>query len=486
MSASQHFLKVRAEDEIADIAVYDGNMNVVAKGVGELKQSLPAGLYRIKIRVGAETSEEVTALNRDKEVTFQPVQFASVIPLQGTLKTHEYHMAAAVAASRAPREQLGQGASIMVFAREWSSEGNRSGVNPAQGLSLLDSDERVLAKLSDKADIKDGKGQGPNGRDEDASAGWRADVKPGSYFLRLELDDPDQTKLLRPIYVSPGHQLQVFCLMCNHSVGEAGERKTIRRADLGTAAIVISPDAVFKPNDRTARLSELACNALSQSRALLPQSLLDELLIGKFDDPMLGLFGAHLLLRERPNDKALFRTVTNNLRDMLGSEHPDLQTLWWQRGDENMIGDGRLHVLPMLSASWSLAVDRSIKTLDVFSLGTFYSKLTRIAPSAPWMMLMDNDWAVSDAAIDEYLRAREHAHLSRAEAKSALKQAAFRKHYVQRVYSTVRGMLPEKISSYLPVWSTGAPLASDEKAQLARTLAIPAQVLDSILKQKGR
>src|ERR1041385_6599300 len=101
MSASQHFLKVRAEDEIADIAVYDGNMNVVAKGVGQLKQSLPAGLYRIKIRVGAETSEEVTALNRDKEVTFQAVQFASVIPLQGPLKTHEYHMAAAVAASRA-------------------------------------------------------------------------------------------------------------------------------------------------------------------------------------------------------------------------------------------------------------------------------------------------------------------------------------------------------------------------------------------------
>jgi hypothetical protein len=499
----KHVLNVKADDEIADIAVYDGNMNVVSKGVGALTEALPAGLYRIKIRVGAETDEKLAALDRDQTVEFDQVPFASSIPLNNTIKTHEYHVAAAQQASQVVRKQLGTGASIMVFAREWSPEGNRSSGNPAQGLSLLDPAETVLSEIWKEADVR-------NDADRDASAGWRADVTPGSYFLRLELNDADKTVLMRPIFVSPGHQLQLFCLLGNHIVDEGGERNTIRRADLAAAAMVISPYGSFNPDDRLARLSELACNSLSRSRGLLPQSLIDDLLADKFDNPMLGLFGAHLLLRDRPDDTHLFRVVTDNLLKMLGPDHPDLQTLWWQRQDGNPIGDGRLHVLPMLRASWDLAVERSIKTLDVFSFGTFYSKLTRIIPSAPWMMLMDNDWAVSDDAIDDYLKAREHAHMSRAEAKSALKLAAFQKHYVQRAYTAVRGMLPARFSSYLPTWTADVPtveveppaggqlesaapapegstfsLQTNEKADLARTLGIPADVLDAILKRKG-
>lgn len=504
MSNSKHVLNVKADDEIAEIAVYDGNMNVVSKGVGTLKEELPAGLYRIKIRVGAETDEKLAALDRDQTVEFEQVPFASAIPLSKTIKTHEYHIAAAYDASQNVRKQLGSGASIMTFAREWSPEGNRSSGNPAQGLSLLDANEVLLSEIWKEANVRNNAGL-------DASAGWRADVAPGSYFLRLELDDADKTALLRPIFVSPGHHLQIFCLVGNHIVDEAGERKTIRRADLAAAAIVISPSGSFNPDDRLARLGELACNALSQSRGLLPKSLIDDLLADKFDNPMLGLLGAHLLLRDKPDDTNTFRIVTDNLLSMLGPDHPDLQTLWWQRNNGNPIGDGRLHVLPMLRASWDLAVERSIKTFDVFSLGTFYAKLTRIIPSAPWVMLMDNDWAVSDDAIDDYLKAREDAHMSRAEAKSALKMAAFRKHYIQRAYTAVRGMLPANFSSYLPTWTadvamvgvsppaagqleSAAPapedttfsLQTNEKADLARSLGIPADVLDTILKRKGR
>src|SRR2546423_5414674 len=152
MSPSEHVLKVAAEDEIADIAVYDGNMNVVAKGVGGLEKALPAGLYRVKIRVGSESAEKLAALDRDQAVEFDPVPFASAIPLNGTIKTHEYHMDAARAASLNPRKQLGNGASIMVFAREWSPEGNRSSVNPAQGLCLLDPNEQSLSQIWTESD----------------------------------------------------------------------------------------------------------------------------------------------------------------------------------------------------------------------------------------------------------------------------------------------------------------------------------------------
>jgi hypothetical protein len=487
MSASKHILSVRTDDLIAEIAVYDGDLNVVAKGVGALDEKLQAGLYRIRIRVGCATDEKLTALDRDRTIVFAAVPFSSPIPLQDTEKTHEYHMdAAAHAASRTPQKVLGAGASIMILVREWSPKGDRSEGNPAAGLSLLDYKENLLAEIWKDADLRN---QG------DASAGWRADVDPGGYLLRLELDDTDKTVLLRPIYVSPGHQIQVFCLVHDHFV-EKGN--TVRRADLAAAAIVISQEGSFNPDDRRARLSELACHALAQSRRVLSQSLIDDLIALKFDNPMLGLCAAHLLRRDRPDDKKLFRTVTDNLLRMLGPDHPDLQALCWQRENDSPIGGCRLHVLPMLRASWSLAVDRSIKTFDVFSFGTFYDKLTRIVPSAPWLMLMDNEWAVSDNAIDDYVNARAHAQVSRAQAEFATKADALRKRYFKRGVSVVREMLPRSVAAYLPsIWTDvaaadAAPkepsppaLQGDEKADLARTLGLPADVLEMILQRKG-
>src|ERR1700674_5567482 len=191
MSASEHILSVKTDDQIAEIAVYDGNLNVVAKGVGALDEKLAAGLYRIRIRVGSATDEKLTALDRDRTIMFSAVPFSSPIPLRDTEESHEYHMGAAREASRTPLKALGAGASIMVFAREWSPEGNRSDGNPAEGLSLLNPKEDLLAEVWKDADVRN------NG---DASAGWRADVDPGGYLLRLELGDADKTVLLRPIY----------------------------------------------------------------------------------------------------------------------------------------------------------------------------------------------------------------------------------------------------------------------------------------------
>ncbi len=363
MSPPEHILSVRADDRIAEIAVYDGNLNVISKGVAALNEKLPAGLYRVRIRVGSATDEKLAALDRDQTIEFGPVPFSSSIPLRNTGKTHEYQMAAARAACQAPQKTLGAGASIMVFAREWSPEGNKSEGNPAAGLSLLDSNENLLAEIWKEADLR---------RNGDASAGWRADVDPGSYFLRLEFDNSDKTVWLRPIYVSRGHQIQIFCLVNDHIVEKGA---TVRRADLATAAIVISLNGSFDPDDRRVRLSELACYALTNSRSVLSQPLIDDLIAAKFENPMLGLFAAHLLLRDRPNDKLSFREVTDKLNGLLGPDHPDLQALWWQRETDNPTGDGRLHVLPMLRASWNLAVERSISTFDVRSFRTFYSKL---------------------------------------------------------------------------------------------------------------
>jgi hypothetical protein len=488
--SADHSLNVVTADGITEIAIYDGNLNVVAKGTGNLSQNLPTGLYRIRVRAGSEATERLVTLDKSKTETFDALPFRSAIPLANTEKTHEYHMqAASEVASRPPAKVIGSGARIMIFAREWSPEGNLSAGNPAEGLSLLDSQENLLAEIWKEADVRNL---------GDASAGWCAEVNPGGYFLRLDLGDANKTVLLRPVYVSAGHQLQIFGLVCEQAAESSANEIKIRRVDLANAAGAISLQPAFDPSDRRTRLSELACSALTQSRGTLTQSLIDELMKEKFECPMLGLFAAHLLLKYRPDDKALFATVTDNLLPILGPDHPDLQALWWQRASQDQIGDGRLHVLPMLSASWSLAVDRSIKTLDVLAFGTFYNKLTRIVPSAPWMTLKDNEWAVSDAAIDDYIKSRAKAHISRADAIAVLKAEALNKQFLSRAYSVVHAVLPKGIASYLPDPAIGASqgdqaatpanaptMQADEKADLARSLNIPADILDTILKKRG-
>ena len=66
------------------------------------------------------------------------------------------------------------------------------------------------------------------------------------------------------------------------------------------SAIAISLDHQFSPKRQRTRLAEIARYALTQSRRILSDGLLRELLDEKFDDPMLGLLGAHLLLRDKP------------------------------------------------------------------------------------------------------------------------------------------------------------------------------------------
>src|SRR5436305_670182 len=100
MSASdRQRLNVDVEDSIAEIAVYDGNLNVVANGVGTLNEELPSGLYRVRIRVGSATDERLVALEQDQSVKFGRLAFLSPIPLSDSEKTHEYHIGAAVAAA---------------------------------------------------------------------------------------------------------------------------------------------------------------------------------------------------------------------------------------------------------------------------------------------------------------------------------------------------------------------------------------------------
>jgi hypothetical protein len=514
MSASSNILTVETADTAAEISVLDGSLNNVGRSVGRLRKELPRGIYKVRVRVGPSFQEQLVSLDQDREIKVDALAFASPIPLTGTSRSHEYHQAAAIDASRNARTRLGSGASVMVFAREWSAPDGRSQSNPAAGLTFCDESGGTLAVVADKADVR---------TSGDASAGWRADVAPGAYRLRLEFSDG--SGLERSLFATSGKQTQVFLLQRDQVLPDG---KVDRRADLLGATVTISPSQSFNPQDRRVRLSELACYALTQSRRILSDEVMDELLNEKFEDPMLGLLGAHLILHdnpkglsEQPDALRQFKIVTDNLLRLLGPDHPDLQTLWWRRGDGGSIGDGRLHSLPMLRRSWDLAVEKSFQKADAIALqSACNAAIAGIRPAAPWLVwravTKDSTSAEAGALFDvlgDYLHARALAAGSRvlqsvkqavpsggkvrgkSFAARATKAADPAKRAVRKLRSKVStaeslqapapgepGILTSLESAVATV-AASVLLDHDEKADIARTLGVPSQMLDAMLRR---
>ena len=86
---------------------------------------------------------------------------------------------------------------------------------------------------------------------------------------------------------------------------------------------------------------------------VVDRAMLDALLMHKWDDPMLGLVGAHLLLRSDDPDIRLVHTVHDNLSGLLGFDQPDVQGV---AAHANLVLDldlpvGELWEIPMLRAS---------------------------------------------------------------------------------------------------------------------------------------
>jgi hypothetical protein len=461
---SSNTLTVLAADETAEIAVLDGGLRSVAKGIGKVQQSLPAGLYKVRVRVGPTLVEQLVSLDQDRQIAFPQASIPSPIPLERTSRGNTDHTTAAIKASQTARDVFGAGASVLIFAREQSRSGSepRHKHNPATGLSLLTESGQELANVEQRAEVN---------LDGDPCAGWRADIDPGPYRLRLARKDG--STLERALFAGPHAQIQIFLLQCDYLLPDGGLQ---RIPDMSGSAIAISPSHQFSPQSRRTRLAEIARYALTQSRRILSDGLLRELLDEKFDDPMLGLLGAHLLLRDKPADAPLFRIVTDNLLRLLGPDHPDLRALWRRRQPADSTVDSRLESPPMLRLSWDLAVEASIRDPEVLGAEGPSSIAGKILPDAPWLIWRttsgDRPSAV-ERALQDYLRAR--AHIGRV--------AAAPRNVFSRLSTAVTDLFTRRSSTAAPV---SPDLDADERADLVRTLGVPDQLLKSMLDRLSR
>lgn len=343
-------LVVNAAEPI-EIFLIDHTFHRVAEGIGSLDWNGEAGLYKLKLRAGSRIQEISVELKEgeDKFIEAPKLDFSSAAPIAGTRRTHEYHMDAAENVSRIVHCRLGTGSQLFVFVRMWTDT-TRPEIpvpppkyNPANGLSLHDAHGKLLIDFKQSAD---------SNLDRDAWAGLNIELKPG--FYRLRVKSSTVGTLEQGIFVSMGWQTQVFLLLTNYG----NESNPDFHADLARGTVLMSREG-FNYQREDFRLVELARIGLANQRALISRRDMDYLLYGKFDDPMLGIYGGHALLLGENTDSNLIREITRNLYHMLGP-HPDVLALALTlekpfREIPDMSYEFTLP--PMLNQSWQIIVN---------------------------------------------------------------------------------------------------------------------------------
>ncbi|MCE5245084.1 MAG: hypothetical protein ABFD98_12285 [Syntrophobacteraceae bacterium] len=411
-----------------EIFVIDGRFQRVASALERMNTLLPPGLYTVKFK----RSDAIAEVDADLLPGSSPVKvsapeselaFASAAPMLETSTSHEYHRDAAKEISRSKPKQVGRGSggSLFLFVRDIGKEGLG---NPADNVSLHDPRGR---KIVDFGMI------GETGYTQDSSgAAWygcNVELAPG--FYRLRVTRSGMPNLEQSLIIASDWQLQVFPTrgrsLQDPDPGGSGQSLDSKMdIDISSTTIFMArPNNGFDPSDSYARLTELARQGLGTGRFPVRKDDLMLMLTEKFENPMLGLFGAHLLiplLRRKSSTRTtgdakspfpgvssaiqlfldlppdgivgqvterklrpLIEEVARNLERMLGSGHPDVRAIRLELSSGRCAAAGP-PAPPMLRNSWE-----SLLHLDPeYGLAPPGSLLERIADRTwscePWLV----------------------------------------------------------------------------------------------------
>jgi hypothetical protein len=336
-------LGIHPDDGATEIFVIDERFRLVDRNAGQLTARLPFGIYKVKTRLGRSVTEQIILLDRDMPAMrpdARPV--ASAAPLPNSRLTHEYHIASAAASLRKVHAAPGAGARLSVMARAWSESGQtRSDALPWDGVRVVDARAKIVADLSRDGD-HDWHG--------DPVACCSLSVNPGTYFLRHGLAGGAEVE--QSLIVPPGWFLHAYLLRLQKE-GETGFKEPrlsfiMHRTD----------NNFFSLDDPRLAMLEAARVALADERRILSSTEMQELLVAKFDNPIAGIIGGHLLLieqeRDRTRDISVLDTVVENLRILVGTEHPDVEALSLRCSDPGLRRTKPVRTPPMFYRSWAL------------------------------------------------------------------------------------------------------------------------------------
>jgi hypothetical protein len=357
---SQVPVHVEVGSPLAEVFLIDHDFSLIDRSLGDLDTRVEPGVYKVKATLGEATTERLVVLPSDEPIDLsRELAVPAPAPLYGTAKAHEFHAQAAIDSAPVSRA-VGSGAKILLVTRRFSARKEEDGARaevPISGLLLLRPDGKTVADLSGSAGF-------------DPVKGGTIGVDPGTYYLRWS--DAAGLAAEEAIQALENSQTQVFLL-------EEADRTT-GVASHNVSVLMSRTD--FQSDEHAMRRVEEARSALADERKVASRDI-SEALFAKFENPMLGLYGAHLMLlskesveeveeerslRKRSEDRLpapvdfdqnLFDTAIDNLRDLLGDDNPDVIALSAKASKPCIDGGTVVETPPMLWRSWLLLIEAS-------------------------------------------------------------------------------------------------------------------------------
>lgn len=387
------------------------------RGQEAIDLDLPFGVYKVRKLLAGDLAGRILLLDEDIQDLDAPAPrpVASAAPLPGTGATHEY-LVEPVAHSAAPailrpHVSHGTGGEISIVARSWGQAGATPPAKlPWEGVQIINSSGEILVDLS-----RDGERNSTVG---DPFAICTLAVSPGSYALRQRLHGGrviDQGLYLPPApsslpTASLGWRLEVYSM--RQAATEAGGGEPAPRVSL-----LMRPRADGNWGSSQERITEEAQVALAQERRVLGADL-DQLLLHKFESPIAGIIGAHLLLLEHERggraELTNLNVIVANLRRLVGDGHPDVEALSLHCPDSALHTRGSVQAPPIFERSWRLLVQASVMRRDLIPASLWERVAVSVALPPFFAWTSDSDvqtrykrelaraiWATSPADTEE-------------------------------------------------------------------------------------
>lgn len=372
------------------LTVLDRTDREVFRGNFGRKLTLPAGSYKLRSEFDRLTIETALELERNTNISTHDQlpaapELYSATPLQKSPLSHEYYTYPSHKWSRViTRGDIGpkSDSSIFIFIRAVNRETHNPSVDLASNLTLHDSEGRVLSGFA----------SGETQRD--LQFGWLAfhvHSPHGTVFLRF----CGEPKREIPLHLYAQWQTQVFLM---HRGKPLLETVKVLFARHGQG---------FQPRDPESEAADVALNGLQTNQDLLNPRSLQLLLHGKFDNPMLGLVAAHVLLQRRKSfsqsiltrnrrlskeerqqqdrDESTIKTVLRNLNRVLCNS-PDVAALELLAGIKSEPKEYRFDEPPMLRPGLNAVIKEAIHNPDIIA---GQSRIPQIAP----FLYVDTSWS---------------------------------------------------------------------------------------------
>lgn len=326
MPSDHGSVQIETRHDLFPVELLDHQFRRVARGYGRLEAEVPPGIYLARCEAGGPAVEQLVkvAAGQSIKVPFTDTNIytqRSAAPVPGSISRHEFYTYPVhdLTQRQVAHRSLGSGARLVLFATQLDFAENQDwekGARPVhwKGTKLRDSQGKVLFELPghEACDADDRR----HGR-----AGFCADLNPGGYFLEWPPDTSEDRLVLQPLWLAQDWTTQLFAGASGDDPRPQRDTASIHMVRLGVSAPAYDPEI-----DRLNGAAELALASLRTGRRQLGDDHLRTLLHGKFENPMLGLLGAHMLLQRADLNRPLLDQVFGNLRGLIG-RHPDLWAL---------------------------------------------------------------------------------------------------------------------------------------------------------------